>query len=188
MTWNHSTTWDILRVTVSWQGTCRNTTDREIQKLSPLQSLSTRGTDTMYTLLNNLLLLICRSISPADNQEGVLERNPWRAAVVHQGTSSSHASLLSKVFVLKMLQICSLIFYFLCGHRDRQMPRCSQKKEWRSGMPTGLVTSWTIWGSQTERKATWGPCTVSSGGTLVQITPTCMQVKYIRGTQNTSLV
>lgn len=53
-------------------------------------------------------------------------------------------------------------------------------------MPTGLVTSWTIWGSQTERKATWGPCTVSSGGTLVQNTPTCMQVKYIRGTQNTS--
>lgn len=87
-------------------------------------------------------------------------------------------------FVSKCIKFSSDIS-LLCGHRDRRMPRSSQQKGWRFGMPTGPGTSWTTLGSQIERRATWDLCTVSSGGTLVPSTQTCTQVQSVTATQFT---
>lgn len=62
-------------------------------------------------------------------------------------------------------------------HRDQQMPKSSQRKVWRFGMPTDRGTFWTILGSQIEKRVIWDLCMVSSGGTLVQSTQTCTQVQ-----------
>lgn len=171
---------------------------------------------------NNLLLLICRPVSLADDQESVLERNPWRTAVVYQGKDKTRhtlyfflrvrlpklleteivcnqnmLTLFSWIFLrapqitlywIRIRKLACIIFVLkytelafgtssLRGRRDQQMPRSCRRKGWRFGMPTGPGTSWTILGSQTERKATWDLCMVSSGGTLVRSTQTCTQVK-----------
>lgn len=95
---------------------------------------------------------------------------------------SSHAAFLSEVSCQKAL---TWLWCFLTvSHRGQQMPRSSQRKGWRFGRPTVPGNSWTTLGSQRERRATWGRCTVSSGGTLVPSTQTCMQVRFVTTTSS----
>lgn len=100
------------------------------------------------------LLCVCRPVSLADNQAGVLERDPGRTALVHQGEDSrrlkphifnprsllwvrcrcdetipesSHGPMHHKLVEMSVIDPHASSLWR--GYRDRQMPSSCRQKE-----------------------------------------------------------